>query len=145
MFNKNRHTLGVPKVCFHGFMEDDYNESGSWGKSNIDKETDVTDFVTNLSFTHSVNAPWESIQLTVEIPQSQVHTVIPGVTVFGSDRGVGTGRAGGEGTGLGFGGSREDNLDKRRFFRQPVPGFWVVLYLPNMTHGKKKDRKQKAK
>ena len=66
---------------------------------DIDGPTDVTRFVSFVRWTHSVRAPWETIDLTLSIPRRFIGQVLPGALFESGDR----------------------------TWRQPRPGFWVVV------------------
>jgi hypothetical protein len=96
----------MPRVVFHGF-DSAGTQANGLGLSTIDGPVDVTRYVSRLSWTHSVREPWETIEISMSIPQSQIQTVLPGPP-------VGSAGISGDGT-----------------VRQPSTGFWVVLYSPN--------------
>lgn len=66
---------GIPTVELHGYPpgSPDYQED------NIDGGTDVTPFVTRVSWKHTVRDPFETIDLTLEIPARLLRKVIPGM------------------------------------------------------------------
>jgi hypothetical protein len=104
-------TGGVPQVIFHGFIRGDSSSGNSYGSGNIDFAKNVTQYVTEVSWTHSVNDPYETIQLALKGPHGQLQQVIPG---FPS----------GSTTTAGLDGYHNTNPDCE---------FWAVLYLPNKT------------
>ena len=68
-------------VEFHG----EYNNS-AWPQV-MHPGLDVTEFVVSISWTSSVDPPYETITLTMNIPRHAVHTVIPGSPTVGNLQG----------------------------------------------------------
>ncbi len=67
----------VPQVVFHGFTPEGAQEN-EYGRSNIDRATTVTQYVQSLSWTHSVQNPFETIQLELKFPGSVFQAIRTG-------------------------------------------------------------------
>ena len=93
-------TAVCPQVVLHGFSPEGAADN-EYGASTIDGPTNVTQYVQSVTWMHSVQAPYETIQLELAFPGSVFQALMPGARLPG-----GIGRA-------------------------PETGFWVVLYLPN--------------
>ena len=105
---------GLPQVVFHGWTTADAKHN-DYGYGNIDRPLNVTGFVDALSWTHSINAPYETMNMTLTFPEGFGQNVIPGA----------------------LNDNAENANDYGFLLRNPDPGFWAVLYLPN------KDKKGK--
>jgi len=90
------------RVEIHGF--DEAGKNGARPLSNIDAVTDITGYVTTVSFGSNVSAPWETISLTLALPLKDWQQLAPG-------RSYKSGRGG--------------------YARSPEPGFWIVVRSPN--------------
>ena len=102
---------GVPQVIFHGYLRDtDVTAQNSYGAGNIDFAKNVTSYVTECNWFHSVNEPHETIDLQLRGPASQLQQILPGVFRLGTR-------------------APEDGYE----LLQPDTEFWCVLYLPNKT------------
>lgn len=79
-----------PQVVLHGFSPEgaDTNE---FGLSNIDGPTNVTQYVTSLSWTHATRAPYESIQMELVFPGSVFQAIMPGIPLRPGTRAPATG------------------------------------------------------
>jgi hypothetical protein len=98
---------GVPQVIFHGFNEAG-SEAGHYRIHNIDNDAIVaTRFCTDISWTHSINAPYETMEMSLSFPEGQMQVILPGLHLGGED------------------------AEYSYPLRTPTVGFWCVLYLPN--------------
>ncbi len=80
----------VPQVVFHGFTPEGAQEN-EYGRSNIDRATTVTQYVQSLSWTHSVQNPFETIQLELKFPGSVFQAIMPGIRLHTTTRAPSTG------------------------------------------------------
>lgn len=76
-----------------------FTPSDAYDNDNIDQVVDVTRFVQSVSWMNAIKAPWESITVNMRIPLRHWNDVIPGPRM----------------------------TDGKRTWRQPRPGFWVVV------------------
>ena len=79
-----------PQVVLHGFSPEGA-ETNEYGRSNIDGPTNVTQYTTNVTWTHSVRAPYETIQLELVFPGSVFQSIMPGIKHRESTRAPATG------------------------------------------------------
>nr|CAB4128609.1 hypothetical protein UFOVP114_47 [uncultured Caudovirales phage] len=103
----DRRTAQLPVVEFHG-LKREYAEALGY-LHNLEDSYDVTPLVQRVSWSDSVEPPWETISLAMQVPMRHWFEVFPG-QAFGGDV---------------SGSSRGGPL------RSPETGFWVVLRLPS--------------
>lgn len=103
---------GVPQVVFHGFLSgNDVSNLNSYGEGDIDGAKNVTGYVTEIQWMHSIRAPYETMQMTLRGPEAHLQSIFPGSGIPGRDREV-------------------TSADGYKL-RNPSVGFWAVIYLPN--------------
>ena len=93
----------IPTVEFHGYTPQGA-AAGFYKSHDIDRVTDVTPWVQAVTWTNAVASPWETIQLTLEIPIRYWSVVLPGTPIPGDER-----------------------KGRQTTRRQPRTGFWVVV------------------
>ena len=112
---------GVPQVVFYDFLfGEDVVDMNSYGDGHALEPMNATEYVTAVSWTHSIKPPYETMRINLKGPQGRVQQVLPknvNTTKFAK-------KPLGDGT-------------HKNYLGQPVVGFYCILWLPNKdTKGK---------